>query len=83
MCMGSTYGYFVKRVGWERASGATLVALVGYGRSKVGKRVVAHVEKGTLFNQQQEQVSSKCLLDECYTSTEACKCSLPSTCYLA
>ena len=48
--MGSTYGYFVKRVGWERASGATLVALVGYGRSKVGKRVVAHVEKGTLFN---------------------------------
>ena len=48
--LNPTYGYFVKSLGSGRPSGATLVALVGYGRSKVGKRVVAHVEKGTLFN---------------------------------
>jgi len=38
--MGSTCGYFVTILGWERASGATLVALVVYGRSRVGKWVV-------------------------------------------
>ena len=52
-----------EKFGLGRSSGATLGALVGYGRSKVGKWVLAHVEKGTLFNNNKNKfLSFVCLM---------------------